>query len=103
MIDQNVSVEELANRAGEAADLLKLLANDVRLMLLCRLRQGEASAGELVDLVGQSQSSVSQHLAKFRSSGIVATRRDAQTIYYRLASPRVEALIDTLCDSFGPE
>jgi len=95
------ALNELCERAGEVAGLLKLVANQQRLLLLCRLREGEASVGELVGLCRLSQSSVSQHLAKMREGGILQTRRDAQTIYYRLADPHVEALMAFLCDRFA--
>ncbi|HMT43132.1 MAG TPA: metalloregulator ArsR/SmtB family transcription factor [Chakrabartia sp.] len=102
MIDQTQPIEVLAKRAAEVAELLKLLANEQRLLLLCRLTQGESSVSELVDLSHLAQSSVSQHLAKMRLSGIVATRRDGTAIYYRLADSNVEALIGMLCERFGP-
>lgn len=92
----------LCERATEVAAMLKLVANQQRLVLLCRLREGEASVGELTDLCGLSQSSVSQHLAKMREGGILQTRRDAQTIYYQLENPHVEALMDFMCDRFRP-
>lgn len=103
MIDQTQPIDVLAKRAAEVAELLKLLANDQRLLLLCRLTQGECSVSELVELSNLAQSSVSQHLAKMRLSGIVATRRDGTAIYYRLADSNVEALIDMLCERFGPD
>ena len=102
MIDQTQPIDVLAKRAAEVAELLKLLANEQRLLLLCRLTQGECSVSELVELSNLAQSSVSQHLAKMRLSGIVATRRDGTAIHYRLADSNVEALIDMLCERFGP-
>ena len=69
---------------GPAARLLKLLASEQRLLLLCRLLEGEASVGDLAEHARLAQSAASQHLAKMRAEGLVATRRDAQTIYYRL-------------------
>jgi DNA-binding transcriptional ArsR family regulator len=103
MIDQSQPIEVLAAHAADVADMLKMLANEQRLLLLCRLTQGEASVGELVDMSNLAQSSVSQHLAKMRLSGIVSTRRDGTTIFYRLADSNVEALIDMLCERFGPK
>ncbi|MBA4758716.1 metalloregulator ArsR/SmtB family transcription factor [Sphingosinicella sp.] len=91
----------LAACAEDAAAVLKLLAHPQRLIVLCRLSAGEASVNTLVDLTGQSQSSVSQHLAKLREGGMVATRREGTTIFYRLADDGVHALIDMLCDRFG--
>ncbi|MFA7602846.1 MAG: metalloregulator ArsR/SmtB family transcription factor [Novosphingobium sp.] len=93
---------ELAAHAAEAAGVLKLLANEQRLLLLCRLAQGELSVGQLVELCDQSQSSVSQHLARLREGGLVRTRRDGTTIHYSLADESVRQLIDMLCERFGP-
>ncbi|MEZ5996600.1 MAG: metalloregulator ArsR/SmtB family transcription factor [Hyphomonadaceae bacterium] len=94
-------VEQLEPRAGEAARLLKLLASEQRLTVLCRLSAAEMSVGELGAHVKLSQSALSQHLAKLRADGLVATRRDAQTIYYRLADPAAERLIGVLCELYG--
>lgn len=102
MISPDLPIAVLMAHAAEAAESLKLLANEQRLMVLCRLSQGECSVGELVELTELSQSSVSQHLARLREGDMVTTRRDGTTIYYRLADARVQALIDALCDSFGP-
>jgi len=95
------SVEQLASRAAEAAETLKLIANQQRLLLLCRLSQGEAPVTELVELTGVSQSAVSQHLARLREGGMVRTRRDGTTIFYRVADQGVHDLIAMLCDRFG--
>ncbi len=70
---------------GEAARLLKALANEKRLLLLCKLVEGERSVSELNASVDRSQSALSQHLAVLRSDKLVSTRREAQTIYYSLA------------------
>ncbi len=102
MIPGDMPIDVLAARASEAAETLKLLANEQRLRLLCRLSAGEASVGALVELCGLSQSSVSQHLARLREGRMVATRRDGTTIYYSLADEGVHALIGMLCDRFGP-
>lgn len=90
--------------ATEVAALLRAVANERRLMILCRLVEGgEASVGRLAEAVGLSQSALSQHLAKMRAEGIVAFRRDGQTLWYRIADPRVERLFATLHDLFcGP-
>lgn len=94
-------VEHLEPRAVEAARLLKLLANEQRLTVLCRLSGSELSVTELGEYVNLSQSALSQHLAKLRADGLVATRRDAQTIYYRLSDPIAERLIGVLCEVYG--
>ncbi|MBL8836274.1 MAG: helix-turn-helix transcriptional regulator [Alphaproteobacteria bacterium] len=95
--------DDLAPRAAEAAALLRQLANERRLLLLCHLTvAGEATVGQLADLVGLSQSALSQHLGRLREDGLVATRRAGTTIHYRLADPRVARLIGALRDIFCP-
>jgi len=82
--------------AGDATRLLKALANESRLMVLCLLSEGERSVGELNAELDLSQSALSQHLALLRNDALVRTRRDAQTIYYRLADGPARKLIATL-------
>jgi len=90
-------MNELIDRdARPAARLLKALANERRLLILCHLGQGEACVGQLAAAVGLSQSALSQHLAKLRADGLVTTRRRAQTIFYSLASAEAAAVIDVL-------
>ena len=86
----------LEERAGEAARLLSQLANEKRLLVLCHLVGGERSVGELAALVGLSQSALSQHLARLREDGLVATRREAQTVWYRLGDPRAARVLAVL-------
>lgn len=95
-----MNLEQMAEHADEASALLKNLANQKRLMVLCRLSEGEVSVGELVDTVGLSQSALSQHLARLREEGLVQTRRDAQTIYYALADTKARKVIECLHDIF---
>jgi ArsR family transcriptional regulator len=84
-------------KALQAADMLRALANERRLMILCKLVEwGEANVTALSDAVGLSQSALSQHLAKMRDEGIVTFRRDSQTLWYRIADPRIEELFATL-------
>jgi len=92
--------KELTAKAAEATRLLAALANESRLAILCELVEGERSVGKLVEVVGLTQSALSQHLAKLRATGIVATRRDAQTIYYRLASDAAGSIMKTLADIY---
>jgi DNA-binding transcriptional ArsR family regulator len=94
------AVKALQKRAPDAARLMKMLANEQRLKLLCRLGKGEASAGELADYAGLAQSAASQHLGKLRDLGMVSTRREAQTIYYSLADERVFKVIGLLCELY---
>lgn len=98
----NLSPEEFAERAAEAAGLLKMLSHEARLMVLCRLVDGEVSAGALQRESGLTQSALSQHLAKLREEGLVQTRREAQTIYYSVADPRVVQILLTLAEIFCP-
>ncbi len=87
----------LERKAAGVAGLLGALANERRLMILCRLVEwGEANVGSLADAVGLSQSALSQHLARMRQEGLVAFRRDGQTLWYRIADPRLEELFATL-------
>jgi ArsR family transcriptional regulator len=87
----------LEAKAGHVADVLGALANDRRLLILCKLVEvGEATVGSLTADVGLSQSALSQHLARMREEGIVTYRRDAQTLWYRIADARIEALLATL-------
>ena len=95
--------EKLQKNARKASILLKAMSNEHRLLILCRLVVGEKSVGELVRLVGLSQSALSQHLAKLREQGLVSTRKEAQTVFYRLCDPRAEQLLGLLHDLFCPE
>ena len=91
-----MEIAELEKNASRAADLLGSMANPRRLVVLCRLVEGEKSVNALAESVGLSQSALSQHLARLREKGLVATRRDAQTIYYRIASEEVRSILTTL-------
>ena len=93
-------IRKLESHAAAAARWLRALANGRRLTILCELTDGERSVGDLVASVGLQQSALSQHLAKLRAAGIVATRRDAQTIYYRLADPAAEAVMASLAEIY---
>ncbi len=86
----------LRENAERAAKLMKALSNPHRLMVLCHLAERERSVGELGTLVGLGQSALSQHLARLRRDKLVATRRAAQTIYYKLASDEVGAVMAAL-------
>ncbi len=88
--------EAMRAHAGDAARLLRALANDKRLVMLCLLVEGERSVGELNARVELSQSALSQHLALLRADGLVNTRREAQTIYYSLADGPAQRIIETL-------
>ena len=96
-------IEGLVRKAGEAAEFLKLIANENRLLILCQLLgHGEMSVNALAGAVGLGQSALSQHLARLREDGLVATRRDGQSIRYRIADPRALRLLETLKLTFCP-
>lgn len=98
-IDMDLATFE--KQATEVADILRALANERRLMILCKLVEwGEANVTSLAEAVGLSQSALSQHLAKMRDEGIVTFRRESQTIWYRIADPRIEQLFATLYSLF---
>jgi ArsR family transcriptional regulator len=94
---QELKTDLLEEKAAEVAGILRALANERRLMILCKLVEwGEATVNSLAENVGLSQSALSQHLAKMRAEGLVAFRRESQTLWYRIADPRVEQLFATL-------
>ena len=95
--------QKLHHQAKRASRLLKAIGNERRLMVLCHLADGEKSVGALEDLVGLSQSALSQHLARLRRDNIVRTRRAAQTIYYSLASGAPLGILQSLHELFDPE
>ena len=98
----NLDVSLFEAKAAEAAKLLRALGNERRLMILCQLTDGERSVGQLQPNVGLSQSALSQHLAVLREEGIVATRREAQTIWYSIADPAALQVVATLAEIFCP-
>jgi DNA-binding transcriptional ArsR family regulator len=100
-----MNFEAMEVRARRASTLLKAMGNSHRLMILCRLAEGEKCVGELERVIGLSQSALSQHLARLRRDDVVTTRRVAQTIYYSLSGPEARSIIATLyrlyCGSDG--
>ena len=95
-----IELEAMLEAAADAARLLKVLANPDRLMLLCRLSQGEASVGELEAELGILQPTLSQQLTVLRGEALVETRRDGKYVFYRIASPRALAVLKVLYDQF---
>ena len=91
---------EIADKADHVAQRLSLLSNPNRLMILCKLAEGEQSVGALGAALDLSQSALSQHLAKLRTAGMVATRRERQTIHYRIDDPDTQALMRALYNVF---
>lgn len=91
-----IAPEEMAEHADEASQVLRALGNPHRLMILCLLSKGELAVSELNELVGLSQSALSQHLSVLRQDELVETRRESQSIYYRLADGPALHIINTL-------
>ncbi len=97
MLKPPMDLATFERRAEGVAGLLKAMGNGRRLMLLCKLvEHGEMTAGDLAREVTLSQSACSQHLGKMRDEGLVAFRRESQTLWYRIADPRTEALMASL-------
>ncbi|GGX64340.1 ArsR/SmtB family transcription factor [Saccharospirillum salsuginis] len=95
-----ISLSSMEEKAGQASRLLKALSNECRLLILCNLVGGEKSVTQLNDKVDLSQSALSQHLARLRNEGLVAIRKEAQTVYYRIDSPEVEQVIRLMYDLY---
>lgn len=94
------AVAAVQDHATEAAALLKALANEQRLLVLCALLGGQLSVGGINERVPLSQSALSQHLAVLRAAGLVTTRRQSQTIYYALAQGPAVAIMEALYTAF---
>jgi DNA-binding transcriptional ArsR family regulator len=94
----------LSSHAPDVVALLKAMSSEPRLLVLCYLAElGEMSVGALAERVGLSQSALSQHLARLRDEGLVATRREAQTVYYSVCDPKADQLLALLHELFCPE
>ncbi len=98
--DSDIATMQAA--AGRASAMMKTLGHSGRLMILCNLAEGERAVGELADDLGMSQSALSQHLMRMRSEGLVETRREAQTVFYRLTEGEVRQVIQSLYTIFCP-
>lgn len=96
------AAREMQPHALKAAELLRALGNEQRLMILCHLVQGALSVGQLNERLPLSQSALSQHLAVLRESGIVRTEREAQTVWYSLPPGVVTRLLAVLHQEFCP-
>ncbi|MDX8385210.1 MAG: metalloregulator ArsR/SmtB family transcription factor [Gallionella sp.] len=97
------NLETLQQNAADAANLLKAMSNESRLMILCALLGNEMSVGELNALIPLSQSALSQHLAALRKSALVTTRKEAQTVYYSVASDSPAKVIEVLKSIYCPD
>jgi len=101
--DEEALMALFKGSAIKTAKLLKVMANENRLMILCTLMNNELSVSELNQHIDLSQSALSQHLAVLRKEDVVDTRRDSQTIFYRVKNPEVIKLIHVLHELFCPE
>jgi DNA-binding transcriptional ArsR family regulator len=90
----------MESAADQASGLLKALSNRHRLLIICQLIDGERSVGDLAEFLDLRDSTVSQHLALLRKDGLVSARRDAQTIYYSIASDPAREVLKTLYQVF---
>ncbi|HEY5644036.1 MAG TPA: metalloregulator ArsR/SmtB family transcription factor [Woeseiaceae bacterium] len=103
--DERAKLGELHDKAAHAVDLLKAMANEWRLMILCQLSEGEKTVSELQAILGLSQSALSQHLAVLRREKIVQSRKHAQSVSYSLSGADATKVMHTLhevfCDSQG--
>ncbi len=97
----NMAMEDLEANAAKASGLLKSMANESRLLILCQLSQGDMTVGQMQEVVPLSQSALSQHLATLRREGLVRTRRNAQFITYTLDSDEARTIIEALYGLFA--
>ena len=101
---RGAEIEQLIAQAASAARMLKLLGNEYRLLVLCCLvAQGETKVGDLIEMIGLSQSALSQHLGRLRADGLVTYRRESQTLYYRVSDPRAARILKLLKNIYCDE
>lgn len=99
-IENFEKLSELHDKASHAVELLKAMANEWRLMILCQLSEGEKTVSELQSILGLSQSALSQHLAVLRREKIVTARKHAQSVSYSLAGDDASRVMRTLHEVF---
>ncbi len=98
-----IDPQKMASAAHKASELMKTLGHKDRLMVLCHLTTGEKSVGELAGLLDIPQSPLSQHLARMRKEALVSTRREAQTIYYTIASGEAARFVTLMHELYCSE
>ena len=103
MDTSTLDLEKMKTSATQACRLMKVLSNPDRLMLLCQLSQGEKRVGELEEILGIAQPTLSQQLTVLREEELVTTRRDGKRIYYQIASPQALAVMQVLYAQFCSE
>lgn len=99
-VDTVMDIDILRSSADEASRLMKVLSNPDRLLLLCQLALGEKRVGELEELVGIVQPTLSQQLGVLRDENLVSTRREGKNIYYQIASSQALAVMNVLYEQF---
>ncbi|MCH8538302.1 MAG: metalloregulator ArsR/SmtB family transcription factor [Alkalimonas sp.] len=95
-----MNLQEMRKNSAKAAQLLKAISNERRLLILCYLLEGEMSVGDMNDRLELSQSALSQHLALLRRHQLVKTRKEAQTVFYRIESSEAKAVLQVLHDLY---
>lgn len=95
-----MNIQSMESAAKDVSSILKLLSNPNRLLIVCQLVEAEKSVGELARLIGASQVTVSQQLSLLKNTGVVASRREAQTIFYRLEHDDIKQLVEFLYQKF---
>jgi DNA-binding transcriptional ArsR family regulator len=98
-----IDAKKMARAAQKASELMKTLGHRDRLMVLCHLASGEKSVGELASLLDIPQSPLSQHLARMRKESLVSTRREAQTIFYSIASGKAGRMVELMHELYCSE
>ena len=93
-------LEKMHSAADQACKLMKVLSNPDRMMILCQLSKGELRVGEIEEILGIGQPTLSQQLTVLRDEELVTTRRDGKSIYYKVKSPKALAVIETLYEQF---
>jgi DNA-binding transcriptional ArsR family regulator len=101
--ETQINPKQMASAAAEASELMRTLGHKDRLMVLCHLISGEKSVGELAGLLEIPQSPLSQHLARMRKEELVTTRREAQTIYYSIASSEAARMVELMHELYCSE
>jgi len=99
-LDKNDDIDALFSQAKAAADLLKALSHETRLLILCLLSEGEMSVSEIEEIVQLPQANVSQQLARLRQDKLVIARREGRVIHYQIANDDVEKVVSSLYDMF---
>ena len=97
-----LDIKAMREAAGRATAMLRVLANEDRLLLLCQLTQGEACVSELEQSLGIRQPTLSQQLSVLRAEEIVSTRREGKKIFYRVSDPRAVSVLATLYGLYCP-